>query len=122
MASTTATLNDVLDDRYNGATINLYLTNGLTYSATTTVTNVTDNDVAVESVTGSAASSAVTGPYTFTFNNTVAESYYTGSSITYDGAAIVVGSLVEYYTNDVSGTIELNASLAYNWQRTAAAA
>lgn len=107
----TATLNDISDDRYNGVTITGHLTNGLTYSLTTTVANVTGAEVLTKTETGIAAVSGVMGPLSFTFTNG-------GSTVSFDGIAFTIGgTTIEAANNDVSGTLENGATITYDFSQ-----
>jgi hypothetical protein len=104
----TATLNDILNDRYNGVTITGHLTNGIVYSTSTSYANVTGAAELTTTASGIAASSGSMGPVTFAFSNS------SGDSITYDGIAFTIGgTTVELGTNDISGTLGDGNSISY---------
>ena len=104
----TATLNDILNDRYNGVTITGHLTEGLVYATSTTYANVTGAAVLTDTATGITAVGGTMGPITFTFENT------SGSTITYDGIAFTIGgTTIETCSNDVSGSVANGGSVAH---------
>lgn len=105
----TATLNDILDDRYNGTTITCHLTNTLTYTTTTTYANVTANQVLTTTAAGIAASAGSMGPVAFELTNN------TGSTVNYDGIAFTIGAAtIEVANNDESGSIPDTQSKTFN--------
>lgn len=94
-------------------TANFYLTNGLTYSNSTTLANVLANDVlATTMLLPNPALVGVEAQTTVTvvFTNT------TGSNVTYSGWAISLdGTTLHDGSNAVSGTIANTATASLIW-------
>lgn len=88
---------EMLNLRYNGQTVTMHLTNGLSYSATTTAANVTAASVASDSAVAPAATiNGTTGDAEINMSFTIAGGV---SGINFDGRAFVVNGKIAAYVD-----------------------
>ena len=111
-----------LETLIDGVYFTLFLTNGLTYSDSTTTSAVTGADVLSKTnqITAAVAWDATLGKALHTEQFTVTNA--TGSTQSWDGYAIIrtnsggtpISSYLEQYGNDVSGSLADGLNTIYN--------